>query len=283
MKTFKIDIKKFDTIADESEQSKARGEMFDLVNTNRVYYIDEYSVMMFLSDGSWFEAMEFGVTVFYYTMHDQDSEDDFYQSFKHMVKHVVEVVDRDKIIESVKVAKFGEKVHIEGETYNGYKIDKEDLPVVKDLFQSGSFSEYSIMDMFGIDRGTLYMIAEDDNILIEGEVITNTFEMLIPKDAIDSDNTGPFMESMLNRIVKESESFEVISFETGANKDFYKYVISHQYENAKEITQLVKEMFTCAVLTQGVAILLDETIDVIDHVDMVKDIQIYDGTFYQNM
>lgn len=166
MKTFKIDIKKFDTIADESEQSKARGEMFDLVNTNRVYYIDEYSVMMFLSDGSWFEAMEFGVTVFYYTMHDQDSDDDFYQSFKHMVKHVVEVVDRDKIIESVKVAKFGEKVHIEGKTYNGYRLDKEDLSAIKDLFQSGSFSEYSIMDMFGIDRGTLYMIAEDDDIKI---------------------------------------------------------------------------------------------------------------------
>ena len=108
----------------------------------------------------------------------------------------------------------------------------------------------------------------------------NTFEMLIPKEAIDSENTGPFMGDMLDRLEKESVSLEVISFETGVNKDFYKYVISHKYEHAKEITQLVKEMFTCAVLTQGVAILLDETIDVIDHVDKVKDIKIYDGTFY---
>ena len=166
MKTFKIDIKKFDGITNETAQSEARGEMYDLVNTNKVYFIDEYSIMMFLSDGSWFEAMEFGETEFFYTMHNKESEDDFYSNFKYLVEYIVEEVDRDKEIESVKVAKFGEKVHIEGKTYNGYVLDKEDLSAIKDLFQSGSFTEYSIMDMFGIDRETLYMIDEDDKIKI---------------------------------------------------------------------------------------------------------------------
>lgn len=167
MKTFKININTFDSIKDKEIQSEARGEMYDLVNSNKVYYIDEYGVMMFLSDGSWFEAMEFGITEFFYTMHNQESEDDFYQNFKYLVKYIVEEVDRDKVIERKKILKFGEKVHIEGETYNGYRLEKEDLSAIKDLFQSGSFSEYSIMDMFGIDRETLYMIDEDDKIKIK--------------------------------------------------------------------------------------------------------------------
>lgn len=166
MKTFKIDVKKFNEITDEALQGKVKDEMYELAH-DKIYYIDEMGVLNFMTLNAWFEAMiEFDITVFYYTVHNKEDEESFYQDYKNLVEYIVEVVDRDKIIESVKVEKFGEKEHIDGKTYNGYKLDKEDLSAIKDLFQSGSFSEYSIMDLFGIDRETLYMIGEDDKIEI---------------------------------------------------------------------------------------------------------------------
>lgn len=101
-------------------------------------------------------------------------------------------------------------------------------------------------------------------------------EMLIPKEAIDSENTSPFMEHMLNLLRNESESLNIIFYETGVNKDIYKYIASYQDEHTEEITNIVKEMFRCAVLTAGFSIVSDRNslYELIDHVDKVEKIKL---------
>lgn len=99
MRTFKININKFDSITDEELQSKARGEMYDLAY-DKIYYIDAMGIMNFMTMGAWFEAMEYGETEFYYTAHNKESEDAFYNDYKLLVSHIVEIVDREEEIES---------------------------------------------------------------------------------------------------------------------------------------------------------------------------------------
>ena len=163
MKTFKIDITKIENISNEKIRDITRGEMLDLVNTNKMYFIDSKGILMFISDGGFFESMQYDVTEYYYSTH-TDEDTDFFLSVYTSLVTIMEVVDRDKEVEKRKNKTTRSKVVTE--RYKKFNLDDEDLSAIKDMSQSGSFGFHSIMDMFNIDYETFRMIEEDNSIKI---------------------------------------------------------------------------------------------------------------------
>ena len=163
MKTFKIDISKFDEISDKEVREKTTSEMFDLIY-DKIYYIDGKGMLIFPTFEAFFEATRFDVNEFYYSTHTDEDTKQFMIDYPHIIEFA-EVVDRDKEIENRKNKTTRSKVAIE--RYKEFNLEEEDLSAIKDMSQSGSFGFHSIMELFEIDYETLCMIENDNSIKIK--------------------------------------------------------------------------------------------------------------------